>query len=80
MEDKKNLYHCEQCTTDRYGKHSKKLYKAKALKRYLILEPPVCLIINLKRFTQTGFYFSKSTKQIDFSLHLALDPFMVHRV
>lgn len=57
MNDKKNLYHCELCTEDKYGKNSKKLYKAQALKRYLMLEPPKSLIINLKRFSQTGVYF-----------------------
>jgi ubiquitin C-terminal hydrolase len=80
MEDKKNLYHCELCTADKYSKKTNKVYKAQALKRYLILEPPQCLIINLKRFSQTGYFFSKNSKTIDFKLYLSLDDFTIHRV
>jgi hypothetical protein len=40
MNDKKNLYHCEKCSEEKYGKSTSKVYKARALKRYLMVEPP----------------------------------------
>lgn len=59
---------------------SKKSHRTQALKRLIVVEPPNNLIINLKRFTQMGFAFSKNSKRVKFSMTLDLDDFMVHSV
>ncbi len=59
---------------------SKKQHTTKALKRYMILEPPKNLIINLKRFSQFGLAFSKNTKRVSFPMTLSLDDYMIHQV
>ena len=59
---------------------SKQLLRTKALKRYLILTAPNYLLINLKRFTQSGFAFSKNSKRISFPSYLFMDDFMIHKV
>lgn len=58
----------------------KKSHRTQALKRLIIIHPPSNLIINLKRFTQMGFAFSKNSKRIKFPLVLELDDFMIHSV
>eukprot|EP00347_Sterkiella_histriomuscorum_P016801 403351801 len=78
--DKQNLYLCEQCTEDKYGKKSKKQHRTQALKRLIMIDPPKNLIINLKRFTQMAFTFSKNSKRISFPLLLNLDDFMIHQI
>lgn len=59
---------------------SKKKHRTEALKRYLIFDGPNYLIINLKRFSQTGYYLSKNSKRISFGEFLDLDDFMIHAV
>ena len=60
---------------------SKKKHRTQALKRYLLLDPPKTLIINLKRFQQVGGYsFVKNSKRVSFPLILSLDEYMIHRV
>mmetsp|Transcript_34795 Transcript_34795/g.25954 ORF Transcript_34795/g.25954 Transcript_34795/m.25954 type:complete len:123 (+) Transcript_34795:979-1347(+) len=54
--------------------------RTKALKRYLILTAPNYLIINLKRFSQSGFAFSKNSKQVSFPLYLVMDDYILHKV
>ncbi|CDW75691.1 ubiquitin carboxyl-terminal hydrolase 16 isoform x2 [Stylonychia lemnae] len=78
--DKQNLYLCEHCTEEKYGKKSKKQHRTQALKKLMLIEPPNNLIINLKRFTQQAFSFSKNSKRIAFPLILELDDFMIHTV
>lgn len=81
MFDKNNLYFCEKCTEAKHGKNSKKHVMTKALKRYLIYEPPKYLIINLKRFSMSGFgMYSKNSKRVNFSMQISLDDFMIHKV
>ena len=81
MIDSANLYHCEPCTEEKYGKKSSKKHRTQALKRLLILDPPKNLIINLKRFQQTGgFSFSKNSNRISFPAILSLDELMVHKI
>ncbi len=45
-----------------------------------MLEPPKYLIINLKRFIQSGLGFIKNQKKISFPMMLTLDDFTVHIV
>ena len=81
------------CTEDRYGKsnthfinlhiyiESKKKHRTQALKRYLLIDPPKTLIVNLKRFQHSGgFSFSKNSKRVSFPLILQLDEYMIHQV
>eukprot|EP00347_Sterkiella_histriomuscorum_P024359 403331397 len=78
--DKSNLYHCELCTRDKYPDQVKKRYKTHALKRYLLIDPPNNLVINLKRFTQSAFTFYKNCKRVTFPLELNLDNYLIHKV
>jgi len=78
--DKNNLYQCDQCTRDKFGKNSKQLLRTKALKRYLVLTAPNYLLINLKRFSQSGFAFSKNSKKVSFPSYLFMDDYMIHKV
>lgn len=50
LKDAENLYQCEECSEEKYGKGSKTKVMTVALRRFMIYEPPRCLIINLKRF------------------------------
>ena len=79
--DSANLYLCEPCTIDRYGKRSSKKHRTQALKRLLMIDPPKNLIINLKRFQSSGgLSFSKNSKRISFPLILAIDDYMIHKI
>ncbi len=59
---------------------AKKKHRTQALKRYLLLDPPNYLIINLKRFAQMGISYIKNSKKIAFPMILNLDPYMIHKI
>ena len=59
---------------------TKRKHRTQALKRSLMFLPPSHLIINLKRFIQTGVSFIKNQKRISFPLKLSIDDFMIHMV
>lgn len=65
---------------DNTNLESKKKHRTQALKRYLVIDPANHLIINLKRFTQTGFSYTKNSKRISFPMVLDLDPYMIHKL
>ncbi|CAI2382727.1 unnamed protein product [Moneuplotes crassus] len=75
LNDKKNLYQCENCTLLKYGKKSKKKFESPAIKRSVILELPLNLIINLKRFTHSRYSFQKSRKTVVYPLYLKMDKY-----
>lgn len=80
LDDKKNLYHCEACTKDKYGSKTKKAFKSEAITRTLIYDPPRNLIINLKRFTFAYRGMSKNNVKITYPINLILDEYMIHKV
>ena len=45
-----------------------------------MIDPPNNLIINLKRFSQSGFSISKNTKKVTFPLSLNMDNYVIHRI
>jgi ubiquitin C-terminal hydrolase len=82
LNDKKNLYQCENCSTLKYGKstssqvdclESKKKFESPAIKRNMILELPYNLIINFKRFSHGFAGFSKNRKDVRFPVVLRMD-------
>jgi hypothetical protein len=46
----------------------------------LVIDPAKHLIINLKRFSQTGFSYIKNSKKISFPMVLNLDQYMIHKL
>jgi len=78
MNDKDNLYQCEHCTIEKYGKGSKKTVKSAAITRSLIYEPPKNLVINLKRFVFGGYSLKKDKKPVHFPILLNIDKYCMH--
>ena len=71
MEDD-DAFHCEKCSR-------KKPKMTVAEKRLLLLETPMNLIVNLKRF-KVGRYGSKKLKtKVHFGIYLELDKYMLHQ-
>ena len=54
MFDANSLYDCESCSNEKYGTNSKKRVKSEAIARTLFFQAPRNLIINLKRFGNSG--------------------------
>ncbi|CAJ0957741.1 unnamed protein product, partial [Mesorhabditis belari] len=84
--DGANKYECEKCCQSynvKNGLKSTAKKKQKAIKRYLIWEPPAILTLHLKRFSQTQFGrggLQKISGHIDFPEIFDIAPFCCKNV
>ena len=70
--DDDNMFHCDDCS------RKKPVYTV-AEKRILMLEPPMNLIINLKRFKHGRRGSKKVNKKVSFGIYLSMDKYMMHQ-
>jgi len=68
----------EESEESKEEEEKKKVVFRRIKKRYFIEEAPKILVLNLKRFTQVGFYgrVKKSEKFVDFQPFLKLEPYL----
>ena len=79
MKDPQNLYHCESCTEEKYGKNTKRSVLTFAMRRFMLYELPESMIINLKRFSHVGMSLKKNSKPIEVEKRIEMDDFMIHK-